>query len=163
MVVIPRQVEYAVMALSDMSAAQPGDVFAARALCETHGTPFDVMSRTLQRLHRAGMLRAVRGVSGGYQLNQRVDELSLLDLFDAVSGRLSAAHCTDGPGSACKCRMRAVCKVSGSMKTLDVRIRQLYRAVRLSDLFEAKAESAGKRSRKGAKRAKAEVFNAGGS
>ena len=160
MVVIPRQVEYAVMALSAMSQAQPGQVFAARALCESNGTPFDVMSRTLQRLHRAGVLRAVRGVSGGYQLIRRVDDLNLLDLFDAVSGRLSAARCTGGAGG---CRMRDVCKVSGSMKTLDVRIRELYRAVRLSDLLGAKTEGAEGHGRKRARRASQEVFNAGSS
>lgn len=156
MVVIPRQVEYAVMALSAMAAAKPREVFAARALCKSHGAPFDVMSRTLQRLHRAGVLRAVRGVAGGYELIRGVDELTLLELFDAVSGRLSAARCTGGAG---KCRMRETCQVSGSMRTLDVRIRALYAAVRVRDLLAVKPCGATVRRRARAAREKQEAQN----
>jgi Rrf2 family protein len=135
MVVIPRQVEYALMALREMSLAEPGQVFAVRALCARHGVPFDVMSRTLQRLNRSGVLRGVRGVAGGYQLIRHVGTLTLLDIFEAVNGPLSSLRCLRKPGG---CKLSATCTVAGSMKLLDERIRELYGAVRVSDLLSGK-------------------------
>ncbi len=90
---IPRQVEYALMALVDMQSGEDAQLFAVRELCDRHGVPFDVLSKAMQRLTRAGILSAVQGSNGGYRLERNLAEVTLLDVIDAVSGEVRAVNC----------------------------------------------------------------------
>jgi Rrf2 family protein len=129
---MPKQVEYALMALADMQAANPGQLFSARELCARHQVPFDVMSKTMQRLGRAGILRSVQGPHGGYQVIKNLSLVSFLELVEAVSGNVSAVNCLkEGKG----CPRSGHCNVSGPMRVLDARLRQLYADIRIGELI----------------------------
>jgi Rrf2 family transcriptional regulator, nitric oxide-sensitive transcriptional repressor len=128
---IPKQVEYALMALADMQTANPGQLFSARELCDRHHVPFDVMSKTMQRLGRAGILRSVQGVQGGYQIIKDLSRISLLDLMESVLGEVAAVNCLK---KGVSCPLAATCNVSGPMRVLDERLRRLYADIRVSEL-----------------------------
>lgn len=132
MATLPRQVEYALMALADMHAANPGQLFAVRTLCEKHQVPFDVMSKAMQRMARAKMLRAVKGVNGGYQIIRDLSEVTLLDLMEAIMGRVGTVACQrDGK----PCPRDGDCNVSDSMAMLDRRFKDLYRTTSVQELI----------------------------
>lgn len=44
------------------------------------------LSKILQRLHRAGIVKALRGPKGGYVLNKPLAQIRLLDVFEAIDG-----------------------------------------------------------------------------
>lgn len=129
---IPKQVEYALMALTDMQSASPGRLFSARELCDEHNVPFDVMSKTLQRLGHAEILRSVKGKSGGYQVIKDLSTVSLLEVMEAVMGEVAAVNCLK---SDCSCPRAGHCNVSGSMSVLDQKLRTLYEDICLTDLI----------------------------
>lgn len=132
MATLPRQVEYALMALTDMQAANPGQLFAVRALCDKHQVPFDVMSKAMQRMARAKMLRAVKGVNGGYQIIKDLSEVTLLDLMEAIMGRVGTVACQrDGK----RCPRDGDCNVSDSMALLDRRFKALYETTTVRELI----------------------------
>lgn len=62
------------------------------------------LSKILQRLHKAGIVKALRGPKGGYVLNRPLTQIRLLDIFEAIdgpmkfnSGSITAPNCeTDG-------------------------------------------------------------------
>jgi Rrf2 family protein len=129
---MPKQVEYALMALADMQAANPGQLFSARELCARHQVPFDVMSKTMQRLGRAGILRSVQGVQGGYQIIKDLSRISLLDLMEAVLGGVATVNCLK---KGVECPLAETCNVSGPMRVLDARLRKLYADIRVGELI----------------------------
>jgi Rrf2 family protein len=131
---MPKQVEYALMALADMQSASPGRLFSARELCDAHGVPFDVMSKTLQRLAHAGILRSVKGKSGGYQVIKDLSTVSLLGLMEAVLGEVATVHCLK---NGCTCSLAERCNVSGPMKILDRKLRNLYAGISLAELIKS--------------------------
>ncbi len=136
MAAIPRQVEYALMALADMHGTSDGRLFAVRELCERHLVPFDVMSKSMQRLARAGILSAVQGVNGGYQITNDLLGVSLLDVIDAVSGEIRAVNCLMTDKS---CPLETSCNVTRVMGELDARLRAFYAEIQIVDLVEAPA------------------------
>jgi Rrf2 family protein len=129
---MPKQVEYALMALVDMQSANPGQLFAVRELCEVYQVPFDMMSKTMQRLSRAGILRSVQGAQGGYQLIKDLNTVSLLMLMEAVLGEVVAVNCLKEGGS---CPRTGICNVSGPMRMLDTRLREFYRTITVMSLI----------------------------
>ena len=131
---LPRQVEYAIIALADMQKAHPGQLFAVRALCERRNIPFDVMSKTMQRLARAKILRSVKGAGGGYQIIKDLEHVSLLDVIEAVQGAVSAVNCLTENGN---CPHTGDCDVVGSMQFLDDKLKELYRTMSVLELLDS--------------------------
>lgn len=129
---MPKQVEYALMALADMQSANPGQLFAVRELSDRHQVPFDVMSKTMQRLSRAGILRSVQGVHGGYQIIKNLSTVSLLALMQAVLGDVAAVNCLK---KGISCPLAETCNVSAPMRILDEKLRELYDKITLMSLI----------------------------
>ena len=139
MTTVPRQVEYALMALATMHRAAPGRLFAVRALCDDFGAPFDVMSRALQRLARAGVLRSVKGVHGGYQLIRNLADVTFLELMEAVMGPVAAVQCQeDGK----PCPRTPACNLKGSMAGVNRRLREIYRNIPVVEMLDGADGSA---------------------
>lgn len=133
---MPKQIEYALMALADMQEAAPGQLFSARELCDRHQIPFDVVSKTLQRLVRSGILRSVQGKHGGYQIIKELSSVSMLELLESVLGEVAAVNCLK---KGVSCPLAEQCNVSGPMKTLDLRLRQLYQELSVMGLIDGSA------------------------
>ena len=51
------------------------------------------LSKVLQRLSRTGMVRSFRGIGGGFALVRPADEISLLEVFEAIEGGFKPRIC----------------------------------------------------------------------
>ena len=68
------------------------------------------MRRLLKPLADAGILRSVRGPNGGYSLARQANDITLLEVVEAVGRRLRGdASATSKEGAALDKRLQAVC------------------------------------------------------
>ncbi len=51
------------------------------------------LSKVMQRLERAGLVRGRRGPGGGFQLAKPADKISLRDICEAIEGRYETSDC----------------------------------------------------------------------
>ena len=51
------------------------------------------LAKVLQRLAKAGLLVSVRGPKGGFRLARKTDEITLLDVFEAIDGPFNPGEC----------------------------------------------------------------------
>jgi Rrf2 family protein len=51
------------------------------------------LSKVLQRLTRAGILRSSRGPGGGFSFSRPEGDITLLDIYESVEGPLKLADC----------------------------------------------------------------------
>ena len=51
------------------------------------------LSKVLQRLARAGLVKSVRGPKGGFTLGKDPGEITLLDVYELVEGPLAVSPC----------------------------------------------------------------------
>jgi Rrf2 family protein len=65
----------------------------ARKMAEVIQVSEAHLAKVLQRLARADLVASSRGPRGGYFLNGRPDEITLLSVYEAVEGDLDAAGC----------------------------------------------------------------------
>src|SRR6056297_1520252 len=59
------------------------------------------MAKIFQRLNKAGYVKSLRGPSGGFVLTCESDDLSLLDIYEAIEGKITMQACPLGKE---KCR-----------------------------------------------------------
>jgi Rrf2 family protein len=131
MVNIPKQLEYGLMVLGEMQSGAPGQLFPVRAVCTRLGIPFDVTSKAMQRMGRAGILRSVQGKYGGYQIVRDLSQVSLKELSDVVIGPHAVADCL-APGHSC--RLSGRCTIKKAVKRLDGRLNALLAELTVLEL-----------------------------
>lgn len=95
--------EYALRAL--LEAASEGGIgrFQAGEVCQRAGIPEPFTRKVFQALVQAGFLKAARGPGGGYELSASPDEISLLEIIQAVDGNGTFDQCIMGlPQCGCE-------------------------------------------------------------
>jgi Rrf2 family protein len=63
------------------------------AIAKLTRVPHDYLSKVLQGLSKAGMVVSQRGVGGGFVLTRSLDDLTVLDVINAVDPIRRIAHC----------------------------------------------------------------------
>ena len=80
--------EYALRALAYLAAQPPGTALLGRDLAKAADVPANYLSKILLTLRNADLVDTTRGLTGGYRLHKRAEEIFLIDvveLFDGVS------------------------------------------------------------------------------
>ena len=130
---LTRPVEYSLIALKHMHMSYPGQLTAVREICDQYRTPFDVMSRALQRLARHGIVRSERGAGGGYQIVKDLSKVSVHDLFLYVDGPLEVVPCL-GHEEDCRCNVATECNIVTPMTLLNEQLNDFLKTITVKDL-----------------------------
>jgi len=75
------------------------------ALAHEQKIPERYLAKIIQDLRRSGLIRSVRGASGGYVLSEPPSKISLLDIWEGLEGTLCPVDCLDSPA---ECPTRGV-------------------------------------------------------
>jgi len=78
---------YAVVALADLARSGNRPVPIAQ-IAERRGMPLQFLEQLFTTLRRDGILNSQRGVGGGYTLARPPEEITVLEVVQALDGRL---------------------------------------------------------------------------
>lgn len=117
---------YSVVILSDM-VADGRNSFTAADIAEITRLPEPTVSKILKVLAKNEFVSSVRGASGGYSLNCEPEKITVLDVVEAVDGRVAITGCADGNEE--DCRLRGNCSITGKWDSVNSEIRKALRKV----------------------------------
>ncbi len=86
---LSRTFTYAVQAVLELCHAPAGQTMTCKELAEQGGMPERFLLQILRSLVTKGLLASNRGVRGGYRLNQEAQQITMLDVLEAVEGAIS--------------------------------------------------------------------------
>lgn len=117
--------------------------------------PAPYLTKQLQALVAAGLLRSTRGPNGGFALARPLERITMLDVVEAIEGTDPAFRCTEirqcgiGRGTPDPARaFRSPCNIAGAMHAAEEEWRRSLRASTLADLQgQAERASPGLRER----------------
>ncbi len=89
---ITREVDYAIRCILCLSYS-PHEVKGASLIAKEMEIPAPFVSKILQKLAKKGFVVATRGVKGGFRLKKRPEEISLLDVVEAIAGPVPVNVC----------------------------------------------------------------------
>ncbi len=85
--------EYAIRCALYLSFEGMGTVVAKKKIAECMDIPSQFLGKIAQQLARAGIIEIVQGSRGGYRLLIPADDLTLLDVVEAVIGEIYLNDC----------------------------------------------------------------------
>ncbi len=77
-------------------AANHGRLITSREIIATLKVSDAHLMKVLQRLVKAGLIRSIRGPNGGFLLSKSPDQISLLDVYESIEGRMQPGSCLLG-------------------------------------------------------------------
>ncbi|RPI21825.1 MAG: Rrf2 family transcriptional regulator [Acidobacteria bacterium] len=96
---ITAKVEYAVLAIFELALSPEDRQVQAREIAERQRIPLRFLEQILIQLKKGGLVKSVRGASGGYLLARGPAMIRLKDVMEAVEGELTLVDRTVAPGS----------------------------------------------------------------
>ena len=87
---LSRTVSYAVRATLQLAQSDPSTPVPCSKLASEGDMPERFLLQILRMLVTHGILRSTRGVDGGYALTKPADQISLLEVIEAIDGPLDS-------------------------------------------------------------------------
>jgi Rrf2 family protein len=132
---LSRTVAYAVQATLQLAQSDSGAPVPCSLLAAEGHMPERFLLQILRHLVTHGILHSTRGVDGGYALERQPEEISLLDLIEAIDGPLTAAvPSINGGAQPGEVRLRE------ALEEVALAMREKLRAIKLADLLDSKAQ-----------------------
>ena len=100
--------EYAVRTMIHLAAASPEELVQISDISKEWGIPEGFLRKIVAQLSKNGLIRSQRGAGGGIRLSRPADSLTLLDVIEAVEGKLFLNKCLIAPGT---CHLDITCAV----------------------------------------------------
>lgn len=88
-------VEYAIHSLFYMVDAPLGCTIGIKELAELNKLPETYLSKIFTKLRKAGIVRSVQGVKGGYELSKNTNDISFWDIVEAIEGSSYLFQCAE--------------------------------------------------------------------
>ena len=129
---ISRSTGYALVAVGYIAQHyQDGAVLAQRVSKEYH-IPLEYLLKILQQQVRANVLRSKRGPRGGFFLARPAEEITILEIIEAVEGPMAShLHLAEQTQNApFSLKMEQLCKKAA------VSVRDIFTQAKLSDMFD---------------------------
>ena len=104
------------------------------------GKEMRVSSKYLRKLagplEKAGLIKSVQGIYGGYELNKKTEEITLLMLMDAFHERVSLSDCLLGK----KCELTDSCLAKQVWEMLEKTIETHFLPISIHDILTSKVQ-----------------------
>ena len=123
--------EYSLILLSEM--AKSGVRQTAGKLSERYNLPLKLTSRIMNILRNRGILKSIQGKYGGYILNRNPEDITLIDLKEALYGKESAAECLDDKVS---CIRTGRCNIRPGVQYIQSVINNEIGSITMKDIIE---------------------------
>ena len=116
---ITRQADYALRAMYYLSKLEPSVRAATSLIADEQRIPPSFLAKIISQLSIAGLIHTSRGARGGVSLARPPENISILEVVEAIDGPLTLNECThsiDGCPFGEKCPIRPVwCDVQSEL------------------------------------------------
>jgi Rrf2 family protein len=79
---------YAVVAMAELARSAEDRPVPIATVAERRGMPVQFLEQLFSTLRRAGLLESFRGMRGGYTLARPAEQITVLEVVQALDGRL---------------------------------------------------------------------------
>jgi len=90
-----KSTDYALHALIHLGHSERRNNIGIKELSATLGVSESYLSKIMSKLRQDGIVRAVPGVNGGYELSRSADQITFLDVIQVIEGRQQMFECSN--------------------------------------------------------------------
>ena len=132
---ITREGDYGIRSVLYLSRHPFKKISFVNEISEEYKIPRSFLAKILQKLVKAKIVRSYRGVKGGFSLARQAREISMLDVIEAIEGKLCLNICLLDKK---KCNFSKHCPVSPVWANLQVRFSDMLKKMNFEELSRQK-------------------------
>ncbi len=131
-------IEWAIHCCSILAALPPDIALSAKRLAEFFDLPNHYLAKHLQSLSQAGLVSSSKGPGGGYSLAKPPEQISALNIVQAIDGTAAHFQCTEirqrGPSGVEPSCYKKPCGIARTMWRAEKAWAAELAAVSLADI-----------------------------
>jgi len=133
MVRLSKKVEYGLIAIRHIATKPAGEVVAAKEIADAYGIPYELLSKVLQKMTKAGLIASHQGMHGGYTLAKNPAEIPVSLIINVIEGtRPAIVQCmSDGPQT---CTVFTVCTIKSPLTKVQASIERAFSTMTLMEI-----------------------------
>ncbi len=128
---LSRKADYGVRAMVDIARQPPAARIVVADIAKRQNIPAFYLAKIVPHLARAGLVRTTLGAAGGITLNVSPDQISLLQIIEAIDGPLALNRCSVDPAD---CEHHATCPTWDVWCQAQLQLNRMLAETRISDL-----------------------------
>lgn len=133
MLQLTRDGEYAVRAVLYLASQPEGKVSLVNEISEAQDVPRSYLSKIMQHLTKAGLVRSRRGAKGGFILARPANEITLRETIEAIEGPIHLNVCLIKKG---ECSRDEVCPVHPIWKEAQRKLFEVLESKNMAELVK---------------------------
>ena len=126
---------YGLRAMVDMALHSAEGPLALHVIAERQGISESYLEQVFTILRKAGLVKALRGAQGGYELSRPTAEISTREIVESLEGPLTLVQCI-GDSPASQCGREKSCITRFFWAELSAKIADFLEHTTLQDLAE---------------------------
>ncbi|NUO82103.1 Rrf2 family transcriptional regulator [candidate division KSB1 bacterium] len=136
MVKLNKSTRYALYALVELSR-EPETIVSVKQIAEKYKISEHHVVKVLQKLVRAGMIRSVRGLNGGFQIAQSPKTITMLDVIEIFEPRAPRQGCALLENLK-TCELKGACRIGEVLEEIQEQAYFTLKSVSIATLISPK-------------------------
>jgi Rrf2 family protein len=132
--------EYGLRCLLQLARRPHGQLVTGREIAQNEALTPEYVEKILHRMTKAGLVRGLRGVKGGYVLARPAGEITVGEALRAADGRMIAGMCDRFSGADDRCVHLTDCGLRSVWVALDRQIYGFLNKLPLAALLQQEGE-----------------------
>jgi len=130
MLKLSKTIEYALISINQISQCDEDIPISVKKISKRHNIPFELLAKILQKLSKARILRAIQGPKGGYKLNDKYKNFTLIQLIEILEGPFGITGClTDH-----NCEQISRCNIITPIEKINSQVYQVLNQIKLNKI-----------------------------
>lgn len=128
---ITRAGEYGMLGLMALARRPMGEVVMLDVIASEEETPVSFLGKIFQSLTKAGLVRSARGSKGGFCLLKSPDEITVLEVIEAIEGKIAFQRCQEEKPD---CTHMGGCALCGLFSEAQDKVKEVFARTTVAQL-----------------------------
>jgi cysteine desulfurase len=126
---VPTRIHNAIIILCFLAGHKAKYAASLSLISKYLGLSYEYLEQIAMPLKKAGIIKSYRGSAGGYRLASSAGKISVLDVIEALEGKMLITNCAAGRG----CKIQAKCPSVNIWRKLQVELGKSMEKIKISD------------------------------
>ena len=131
---ITRAGEYGVLGLLHLARQGAERMVMIDEVSREEKIPKSFLAKIFQSLGKAGLVRSYRGAGGGFALVRKPEEITVLQIIEAIEGKIAFQRCLQ---EVPDCEHMDGCALCGLFEQAQDRVKEVFARTSLADLLKS--------------------------
>ena len=130
MLKLSKTIEYALISINHINQCDKDEPISVKKISNQYSIPFELLAKILQKLSKTKILKAIHGPRGGYKLNDKYKDYTLIQLIEILEGPFGITGClTDH-----SCEQISNCNIITPIEKINSQVYQVLNEIKLNKI-----------------------------